>query len=109
MREPIVLSWSGGKDSMLALHRLRELGTPPEVLLTTLTEGYDRISMHGVRSALLAAQARAVGVPLATAAIPQGCDNATYEAVMSAALGAQRGAGVEAVGPWRAYLPVLDR
>ena len=93
----VALSWSGGKDSMLALHRLRELGTPPEVLLTTLTEGYDRISMHRVRSALLAAQARAVGVPLATTAIPQGCDNATYEAVMSAALGAQRGAGVEAV------------
>ena len=93
----VALSWSGGKDSALALHRLRELGTPPEVLLTTITEGYDRISMHGVRTALLEAQARAVGVPLATAAIPQACDNATYERVMTAALGARRDAGIGTV------------
>jgi uncharacterized protein (TIGR00290 family) len=89
-----VLSWSGGKDSALALHRLRERGEEPEALLTTLTDGYDRVSMHGVRTPLLEAQARAVGVPLRTARIPAACDNDTYERVMSDALAPLHADGV---------------
>jgi len=58
---PTVLSWSGGKDSALALH---ELLMDPAVdlrgLLTTVTDGYDRVSMHGVRTSLVAAQAELV-------------------------------------------------
>jgi uncharacterized protein (TIGR00290 family) len=81
----IALSWSGGKDSALALQALRGEGVEPAALLTTLTEGYERISMHGVRRALLAAQAQAVGVPLVEVWIPAVCSNETYEQRMGEA------------------------
>jgi len=67
---PFALSWSGGKDSALALWLLREQGLEPEVLVTTVTEGFDRVSMHGVRRELLARQADALGVPLVEIVIP---------------------------------------
>ena len=75
----VALSWSGGKDSALALRALRDAGTEPAALVTTVTEGYERISMHAVRRALLAAQAWAVGVPLVEVRIPQNCPNEVYE------------------------------
>ncbi|MDF1501834.1 adenine nucleotide alpha hydrolase [Roseisolibacter sp. H3M3-2] len=93
-----LLSWSGGKDSALALHRLRETGAlAVEGLLTTITAEYDRISMHGVRRALLEAQAEAVGLPLRTVAIPPGCTNDEYEARTGAALAAWAMEGGQAV------------
>ncbi len=53
MRAPILLSWSGGKDSALALHALRSSADfEPVGLLTTLNEDHDRISIHGVRREL---------------------------------------------------------
>ena len=58
------LSWSGGKDSALTLWALRRQGVEPEALITTVTDEYDRISMHGVRRELLARQADAIGAPL---------------------------------------------
>jgi uncharacterized protein (TIGR00290 family) len=76
----IALAWSGGKDSALALRALREEGLEPAALLTTVTEGYERISMHGVRRELLLAQAEAAGVPLVEVRIPQTCPNEVYEA-----------------------------
>ena len=83
----LALGWSGGKDSALALWTLRrERGEDPGALVTTVTEGYDRVSMHGVRRDLLRAQAAAVGVPLAEVAIPPECPNALYEERMEAAL-----------------------
>ena len=85
---PLALSWSGGKDSALALWRLRETRCPPSVLMTTVTETYDRISMHGVRRELLTRQANAVGLPLVEVAIPAGCANDVYEARMQQALAA---------------------
>jgi|SRR4051794_41053050 len=85
--EPVALSWSGGKDSALALWTLREeLGIEPVALLTTITEDYDRVSMHAVRSELLRAQARETGIELVEIPIPAGCVNATYEERMSRAL-----------------------
>ena len=75
----LVLSWSGGKDSALALWRLRGDGREPAALLTTVTESYDRISMHGVRRTLLARQAESVGVPLIEVTIPPVCSNEVYE------------------------------
>ncbi|HET7455321.1 MAG TPA: ATP-binding protein [Solirubrobacterales bacterium] len=84
----LALSWSGGKDSALALRALREeMRVEPVALLTTITEDYDRISMHAVRSELLRAQARATGIELIEIPIPAGCVNATYEERMEAALG----------------------
>jgi uncharacterized protein (TIGR00290 family) len=82
----IVLSWSGGKDSALALLALREQGrAEPVALLTTVTEGYERVSMHGVRRQLVRSQAGAVGVPLVEVEIPPECSNDVYEARMVAA------------------------
>jgi uncharacterized protein (TIGR00290 family) len=83
----LALSWSGGKDSALALWALREeLGVEPIALLTTITEDYDRISMHAVRVELLRAQAEATGLELVEIRIPAGCVNETYEARMATAM-----------------------
>ena len=82
------LAWSGGKDSALALRELRRNGVEPAALLTTVTEGYDRVSMHGVRRDLLRRQAAAVGVPLVEVTIPPDCVNAVYEERMAAAFAA---------------------
>jgi len=91
MPEPVLVAWSGGKDSVLALRAV--LGDPSlevEALLTTVTTEYDRISVHGVRRSLLHAQVRALGLPLLEMEIPASCDNATYEAALANALRAAR-------------------
>ena len=86
-RRTVALSWSGGKDSALALWVLgRDHGVAPRALITTVTDVYDRISMHGVRRSLLAVQAEAVGVPLVEVEIPAACTND----VLRAAHGARR-------------------
>jgi uncharacterized protein (TIGR00290 family) len=82
----LALGWSGGKDSALALHALRAAGREPSALITTVTEGVERISIHGVRRELLHAQARALGIALVEVRIPLPCPNAVYEARMEAAL-----------------------
>jgi uncharacterized protein (TIGR00290 family) len=82
----VVLSWSGGKDSALALWTLREGGNPPGALLTTINEDFGRISIHGVRRELLHAQAAAVGLPLVEVGIPTECPNELYEERMATAL-----------------------
>jgi uncharacterized protein (TIGR00290 family) len=91
LRTPILLSWSGGKDAAWTLHALRQRGDVEVVgLLTTVTAGFDRIAMHGIRRDVLHAQVAAVGLPLVEASIPQRCDNATYEAAFADALGVAR-------------------
>ena len=81
VREPIILSWSGGKDSSLALAALRADDAVDVVgLLTSVTRGYDRISIHGVRRSLLAAQAASLGLPLTEVTLEPACSNADYEA-----------------------------
>jgi uncharacterized protein (TIGR00290 family) len=86
---PALLSWSGGKDAAWTLHVLRERGELDVVgLLTTVTEGFERISMQGIRVDVLQQQARATGLPVLQARIPQACDNATYEAAFASALAA---------------------
>jgi uncharacterized protein (TIGR00290 family) len=90
----LALSWSGGKDSALALWALRSSGSEPVALLTTVTEDYGRVSMHGVRRELVAAQATAAGVRLVEVGIPASCPNEVYEERMAAALGSSPLAGV---------------
>lgn len=84
---PVLLSWSGGKDSALALH---ELSQDPNVevvgLLTSVTRGYDRVSMHGVRRSLLEVQAKRLGLPLHEILLEAKCTNDAYEAAFLAAL-----------------------
>ena len=86
MREPIVLSWSGGKDSSLALAALRADPAVEVVgLLTSVTRGYDRISIHGVRRSLLHAQAHSLGLPITEITLEPQCSNSDYEAAFHSA------------------------
>ena len=86
MLERVLFCWSGGKDSAMALHALRQNNVPVAALLTTVTETYNRISMHGVRRELLVQQAQSVGLPLHEIRIPPQCNNPIYEARMEEAL-----------------------
>jgi uncharacterized protein (TIGR00290 family) len=85
MREKAIVSWSGGKDSALALYEVAE-EYDVVALLTTVTSEYERISMHGVRTRLLEQQAAALGYPLEQVRISPRCGNDEYESQMRAAL-----------------------
>ncbi len=83
MKEKAVFNWSGGKDSMLALHNvLKEERFEVVALLTTLNEKYNRISMHGVRAGLLEQQAEKLGIPLKKILLPEMADMETYSRIM---------------------------
>ena len=87
VRTPVVVSWSGGKDSALLLHHLRRDPQYEVIgLVTTVTSDYDRISMHGIRRAILDAQVTRLALPLYEATIPAAASNAAYEAAFLAAL-----------------------
>ena len=90
-KRQVLLSWSGGKDAAWTLHALRQRDDVEVVgLLTTITEGYERIAMQGIRVDVLHAQARAAGLPVIEARMPQRADNATYEASFTDALSRTR-------------------
>jgi uncharacterized protein (TIGR00290 family) len=95
---PILLSWSSGKDSAWALHRLRQSGEWDIVgLLTTFNESANRVAMHAVRRELVEAQAAAAGLPLWPVELPWPCCNEEYEERMRQAIArarAQRIAGI---------------
>ncbi|MEW6304346.1 MAG: cysteine-rich CWC family protein [Verrucomicrobiota bacterium] len=86
MSDSIVLSWSGGKDSALALREVLRGGRRVVSLLTTVTEGDDRIGMHRVRLALLERQAAALNLPLRVVRVPRNPSNVEYEARVLGAL-----------------------
>lgn len=99
MRAPLVFSWSGGKDSAMALHAvLEDPAFEVTALLTTVTEGFERVSMHGVRRELLHRQAESIGLPVEEVRIPRQCPNAVYEARMAEALRRFRERGIRKVG-----------
>lgn len=80
MKERILFGWSGGKDSSLALREILRTGQyEVAALVTTCTEGYDRISMHGVRCSLLQRQAEALNLQLEKVFISQRASNEEYE------------------------------
>jgi uncharacterized protein (TIGR00290 family) len=94
----IMLSWSGGKDSSLALYEIQGAADySVAALLTTVTEDYDRISIHGVRRSLLERQAEAVGLPLRKIYIPKDATNVVYESRMGALLEEARREGIDTV------------
>ena len=87
----VLLAWSGGKDSTLALERLlADAGRRIAALVTTVTTGYDRIAIHGVRRSILRRQVALLGIPLIEAEIPPQADNATYETAFADALARAR-------------------
>jgi len=95
-KEKIVLSWSGGKDSTLALYELLRSDRYEIVsLLTTVSAQYERISHHGVRTELLDQQAEALGIRLHKVYLPSLIStNEEYETVMDKVMGEYVGAGV---------------
>ncbi|MGV3466877.1 MAG: ATP-binding protein [Heyndrickxia sp.] len=87
MKERIVISFSGGKDSALAMNRLIKEGKwEIDSLLTTVTEDYNRTSMHGVREEFLEQQANSLGVRLRKVRIPSLCSNDLYQQKMGEAV-----------------------
>lgn len=93
-----ILSWSSGKDSAWALHKLRhDPGVEVVGLLVTVNEAFERVAMHGVRRSLVEAQARAAGLPLHVVTIPWPCSNEDYEGRTAAFVNSARASGVEAM------------
>jgi uncharacterized protein (TIGR00290 family) len=86
-RAKALISWSSGKDSAYALHEILRAGEFAVVgALTTVTETFGRVSIHGVRQEILRAQLDAVGLPPTIVPIPYPCSNETYEARMGEAV-----------------------
>ena len=101
-KQPVVMSWSGGKDSAIALDELlRNDAYEVVVLLTTVSEEFRRISHHGVRESVLDDQAESIGIPLQKVYLPSsskgGCTNEVYESIMNEAMLAFFRAGIRIV------------
>jgi uncharacterized protein (TIGR00290 family) len=98
MKTPILLSWSGGKDSAMSLYTL-QLSRQYTViaLLTTVNQDYDRISMHGVRRSLLEQQAAALGLSVTPVYLSARSSNEEYEAQMEIGLRNVQADGIETV------------
>jgi uncharacterized protein (TIGR00290 family) len=98
MKEKVLFSWSSGKDSGLALHELKKADCYEVVgLMTTVTEEFDRISMHGVRNGLLGQQAKNMGMLVERVYIPKESSNEKYETAMKQALLRYKSKGVSSV------------
>ena len=98
MKEKVIIAWSGGKDSALALYEILKSGGFEVVkLLTTVTKDYDRISIHGVRSVLLEQQASGLGFPLEKTFISKGASDQEYENELLKALKKDLDSGVFSV------------
>lgn len=96
MPEQALMIWSGGKDSALALyHAQRNPHYTVTHLLTSVSAHYERVSMHGVRLALLAAQATRVGLPLTQLRLAETPTMADYEQAVLATFTSLRAQGVE--------------
>src|SRR5260370_24547382 len=95
---PVLMYWSGGKDSCLALFEIQKARDyRVAALLTTVTRDYDRISMHGVRRVLLEKQAASLGTPLHQVLITKGASNQEYETNLIEAVSAYRDRGIDSV------------
>jgi uncharacterized protein (TIGR00290 family) len=102
MKTPVVMSWSGGKDSAVALQEIRnDERFEIVVLMTSMSEQYRRVSHHGVREVLLDEQAQAIGLPLEKVYLPSGrnqpCTNEVYEHVMGTVMAKFHAQGVRTV------------
>ena len=81
--EKVLFAWSGGKDSAISLYEIQKSGKYEIVaLLTTITDGYDRVSMHGVPRTLVEQQAYSLGLPIEEVFIPKASSNEEYESKM---------------------------
>jgi uncharacterized protein (TIGR00290 family) len=98
MRKKVLFSWSGGKDSALAFYEIKNnLDYEIVSLLTTVTEDYDRVSMHGIRSVLLEQQAESLGLHLESVFITKEASQKNYESAMFDILKKYKNFGVASV------------
>src|ERR1043165_1017581 len=98
MAEDVVVSWSGGKDSALALDAVVRGGEfRVASLLTTVAEGLERVQIQNVRREMIERQAEALGLGLRCVQIRKGASNVEYEERLAAALADFREAGVRRV------------
>jgi uncharacterized protein (TIGR00290 family) len=94
-RPKALISWSSGKDSAFALHEVRQAGELDVVgAVTTVTETFGRVSIHGVREEILLAQLAAAGLPPRIVPIPYPCPNEIYEARMGETVARAVGEGI---------------
>ncbi len=85
--EKVVLCWSGGKDSAISLYEIQKNGKYEILtLLTTITDDYDRVSLHGVPRTLVEQQAHSLGLPIQEVFIPKACSNEEYDSKMGEVL-----------------------
>ncbi|MCI4337333.1 MAG: adenine nucleotide alpha hydrolase [Thermoplasmata archaeon] len=93
-----MVSWSSGKDSAYALAELLRIGDVEVVgLLTTVTQAFGRVSIHGVREELLQRQAAELRLPVHVVPIPYPCSNEEYDRRMRRATEKLRADGVEQI------------
>lgn len=98
MSKKVLLAWSGGKDSAMALYEIiKNKKYEIVALITTVTKNYDRISMHGVRNALLDKQVEALGLSLERIHITKDSSQQDYDTKMAELLTRHKKKGVSAV------------
>ncbi len=96
--EKVIFSWSGGKDSAISLYEIQKSQKYKVVsLLTTITEGYNRVSMHGVPRILVEEQAHSLGLPIEEVFISKSSSNEEYESRMKEVLTKFKQDGVSSV------------
>lgn len=94
MGQKVIMCWSGGRDCAMALEEVRRSGELEVIaLLTTVTDDFGRVSMHGVRRELVRRQGAEMHLPLHEVGIPAGSSNELYEQRMAAALADLRAGG----------------
>ena len=98
MMEKVLFSWSGGKDSAISLYEILK-GEKYEIasLLTTITEDYDRVSLHGVPRILIEQQASSLGLPIEEVFIPRACSNEEYDSKIREVLARFKQNGISSV------------
>lgn len=95
MSERVIFSWSGGKDSALALYELQQNREYEiESLITTVTTDYGRVSMHGLRTELLYSQSKSLGLPLEEVLISKNASNKEYESSFINTMTKYKGSGI---------------
>jgi uncharacterized protein (TIGR00290 family) len=110
MKQKTILSWSGGKESAIALYEIQK-GKDYKVasLLTNITEDYDRVCMHGIRRILLEQQAESLGLPLYKIFISKSSSNEEYESKMQGVLTEYLKSGIESVAFGDVFLEDLRK
>lgn len=105
----IVFSFSGGKDSALSIYKLLKQNYKIQALITTITDTYNRVSIHGIREELLMEQANTIGIPLHIIYIPYNCANEEYERIMHENMSFYKSLGINYVGFGDIFLEDIRR